>query len=52
MTVSIAKAVDGVVLCVLLEHMRSSEARKTIKLIGPSKFLGSVIIRPEVVNGG
>ncbi len=44
-TVAMAKAADGVVLCVMLEHMHSTEAKQTIKLIGPSKFVGSVILR-------
>jgi hypothetical protein len=48
-TVSMAKSADGIALCVLLERMRSSDARKTIKAIGASKFLGSVIIRPDGV---
>jgi hypothetical protein len=46
-TVSMAKAADAAVLCVLLNRMRNSDARKTIKLVGASKFLGSVIIRPD-----
>jgi len=46
-TPAMAKASDGVVLCVLLERMRSKDAKHTIKLVGPSKFLGSVIIRPD-----
>lgn len=46
-TTSLAKAADGVVLCVLLERMRSSDTKKTIKLVGQSKFLGSVIIHPS-----
>lgn len=48
-TPALAKAADGVVLCVLLERMRSSDAKQTIKLVGSSKFLGSVIIRPETI---
>ena len=46
-TAALAKASDGVVLCVLLERMRSSDAKQTIKAVGASKFLGSVIIRPD-----
>ncbi len=42
-----AKSADGVVLCVLFERMRSSDARKTIRVIGASQFLGSVIIRAD-----
>lgn len=43
---AIAKAVDRVVLCVLLGRMLSADAKRTIQLVGPSKFAGSVIIRP------
>jgi hypothetical protein len=43
---AIAKAVDGVVLCVLLGSMMNAEAKETIRLVGSSKFLGSVIIHP------
>lgn len=46
---AIAKTVDGVILCVLLGRMMDAEARATIKLVGASKFLGSVIIRPTEV---
>jgi hypothetical protein len=46
-TTAIAKEADGVVLCVMLGGMRSSDARRTIKQVGASKFLGSVIIHPE-----
>jgi len=44
-TLSIAKAADAAVLCVTLDCMRSSDARKTIKAVGAQKFVGSVIIR-------
>ena len=43
---AIAKTVDRVVLCVLLGRMLSADAKRTIQLVGPSKFAGSVIIRP------
>ena len=46
-TTAIAKEADGVVLCVMLGGMRSSDAKRTIQQIGPSKFLGSVIIHPD-----
>ena len=49
-TRDIAKSADGVVLCVLFEHMHAAEARRTVRAIGASKFVGSVIIRPS--NGG
>jgi hypothetical protein len=46
-TVSMAKDSDGVVLCVMLGAMRSGDAKRTIRLIGSSKFLGSVIVHRD-----
>lgn len=48
---SIANSVDGVVLCVLVGQMTSSEAKETIRLVGGKKFLGSVIIHAGTTNG-
>ena len=50
-TVSIAQAVDSVLLCVLLDSMASAQARKTVQQIGPSKFLGSAIFRGDGALG-
>ncbi len=49
-TASIAKDSDGVVLCILLGRMRSADGKRTIKLIGAPKFVGSVIIHPEGIS--
>jgi len=49
-TPAMAKAADGVVLCVLLERMKSSDAKQTIKAVGAAKFIGSVIVRPESIE--
>ena len=46
-TPAIATAADGVLLGVMLKRMLSADAKRTVKLIGASKFVGSVIIRPE-----
>lgn len=46
-TTSLAKDSDAVLLCVLLGRMRSSDGKRTIKVIGPQKFVGSVIIHPS-----
>ncbi len=46
-TAAIAKATDAAILCVLLEHMSSAQAKQTIKAIGPSRFLGTVVIQPD-----
>jgi hypothetical protein len=48
-TVALAAAADGVVLCVMLGHMLSSDAKRTIAAIGPSKIFGSVIVRSDRV---
>ena len=42
---AIAKSSDGVVLCVVLDSMKAADADQTIKLVGPSKFVGSIILR-------
>ncbi len=50
-TASIAQSVDAAVLCVLFEKMSSSQAKKTVKLVGQSRFLGSAIFHQEqIVN--
>jgi hypothetical protein len=43
--VSIAQATDAVVLCVLLDHMATAQAKKTVAQIGQNRFVGSVIFR-------
>ena len=42
-TTAIAKAADAVVLCVQIGRTRSSDAKRTIKQVGLSKFVGSLI---------
>lgn len=49
-TAALAAAADGVVLCVMLGRMLSSDAKRTIAAIGSSKILGSVIVRPEAAR--
>jgi hypothetical protein len=49
---AIAKSTDAAVLCVLLERMRTTDAKQTVQLIGQSKFVGSVIIRPNASGNG
>jgi hypothetical protein len=44
---AIAKATDAAVLCVLMERMSWVQARQTIRLVGTSRFLGSIIIKPD-----
>jgi hypothetical protein len=46
-TIPLAKHADGVVLCVMLGRMRTSDAKRAVNLIGTSKFFGSVIVHPD-----
>ena len=49
-TASIAQSVDAAILCVLLEQMASADASRTVKLVGPQRFLGSVLVHPKDLN--
>ena len=46
-TASIAQAADAALLCILNQRMSSGAAKRTIKLIGASRFLGSAIFHPH-----
>jgi hypothetical protein len=46
-TLSIAQAADAAVLCVLIEHMASAQAKATVAQIGINRFVGSVILRND-----
>jgi len=46
-TAAIAQAVDAAVLCVLAERMTSTQAKKTIRLVGRARFIGSAIFYPH-----
>jgi hypothetical protein len=46
-SVSIAQATDLVLLCVLLERMATSQAKKTVGEIGQSHFVGSAIFHDQ-----
>jgi Mrp family chromosome partitioning ATPase len=48
-TTSIAQTVDAAVLCVLYERMSSSQAKKTIQMVGRARFLGSVIFHQDQI---
>jgi len=48
-TASIAQSLDASLLCVLLDRMSSGQAKKTVKRIGASRFLGSIMIHPHQV---
>jgi Mrp family chromosome partitioning ATPase len=40
--VSLAQSADSVVLCISMEHMRLTDAKKTIDAIGRDHFVGAV----------
>jgi Mrp family chromosome partitioning ATPase len=46
-TSAIAQSVDAALLCILLERMLSSQAKRTVKQLGASRFLGSAIFHPS-----
>jgi hypothetical protein len=48
-TASIAQTVDAAVLCVMLERMSFSQAKRTVKAVGQSRFLGSAIFHPHQI---
>jgi hypothetical protein len=47
MTVSLAKATNGAVLCVLMGEMKSSNAKRTVDKIGPNQFVGSIVLHRD-----
>ncbi|HYQ44926.1 MAG TPA: hypothetical protein VER11_23230 [Polyangiaceae bacterium] len=49
-TVEIAQASDAVVLCIMNQRMTGSEAKRTVKLIGAARFVGSAIFHPHQVD--
>jgi len=49
-TVSIAQASDAALLCILNERMSTGDAKRTVKLIGASRFVGSAIFHPSQVE--
>lgn len=46
-SVPIAKSADAAMLCVVLEEMSSSEAKKTVNSVGAQRFVGSAIFHPN-----
>lgn len=47
--VTLAQAVDGVLLCAMLERMSSSHAKQTVKAIGKERFLGTIVFRADML---
>jgi hypothetical protein len=47
---AIAQSLDAALLCVLFERMSTAQAQKTVRLIGPSRFLGSVVLHSSQVS--
>jgi hypothetical protein len=50
-SVSLAQFTDCALLCVLLELMAAAEAKKTVDLIAPARFLGSAVFLPNNATG-
>lgn len=48
-TTNIAQSTDAAVLCILSNRMSSGDAKRTVKLVGPSRFLGSAIFHPHTL---
>jgi len=48
-TASIAQSCDSALLCVCPEKMTSAQAKRTVKLIGTSRFVGSAIFHPHQI---
>jgi hypothetical protein len=46
-TTTIVQAADAALLCVLAKRMTSAQAKRTIKLVGAGRFLGSAIFHPD-----
>ena len=42
-TASIAQSIDAAVLCILATKMSSGDAKRTVKLVGATRFIGSAI---------
>lgn len=47
---AIVQSTDAAVLCVLVDRMTSAQAKRTVKLVGASRFLGSAIFRPSSLS--
>ena len=46
-TATIAQSVDAAVLCILAEKMSSQQAKRTVQLVGPTRFIGSALFHPH-----
>lgn len=46
-TAALARATDSALLCIMLERMKSAEARETVDQIGTTKFVGSAVFSPD-----
>ena len=47
LTISIAQAVDVALLCVLVDHMSTTQTKRTVTQIGQSRFIGSALFRGD-----
>jgi len=48
-TANIAQSTDAAVLCILTGKMSSGDAKRTVKVIGAARFLGSAIFHPHTL---
>lgn len=46
-TLSIANSIDAAILCIMLDRMAAADASSTVKRVGASRFLGSVVVRAD-----
>ncbi len=49
-TATIAQSMDAAVLCVLANKMTAGDSKRTLRLIGASRFLGSAIFHPHQIG--
>jgi hypothetical protein len=45
--ISLCRTVDAVILCVALGHTSFKEVRRTIEIVGTSRIMGTVVIKPK-----
>ncbi|HMJ14618.1 MAG TPA: hypothetical protein VK524_24575, partial [Polyangiaceae bacterium] len=46
-TVPLAQAADAAVLCIVLNAMSFSSAKKTVERVGQARFIGSAVFHPS-----
>jgi len=46
-TVSVARAADSALLCIMMERMAIADAKSTVDHVGQQKFIGSAVFHPN-----